>query len=255
MKELKKIIIISMLFAILSAGMVSVTFAAGQPDLTVQIISSISPLPKLIDSGTGFTVTTKIKNKGKKQAVDNFTTQYYLSSNNSYSDDDILLTGSRTVAGLKSKKTVIGRTNLTVPPATPSENYYLIACVDDKKAISETNESNNCTASKTMINVTNNSVEVIMQASTDVKSVPMTTGMNEKKFTYTIPGGANNYDSISANLQDILSNSLTITPVVSSKNIMKFLASFVTTAEALTPAYITARIGSSIDTVCEQGFL
>ena len=114
-----------------------------QPDLIVKLISSVSPLPKITESGSGFTVTTKIKNKGKKKAIDKFTTLYYLSSNDSYSSEDILLTGNRTVPGLKSKKTVIGRTNLTVPPATPSGTYYLIACVDSPNSVAESNETNN----------------------------------------------------------------------------------------------------------------
>lgn len=255
MRELKTIIGIIILSALLSTGTSSVTFAASQPDLIVKSISGFPVSPASMNSSGSFTITTKIKNIGKKKALDKFTTQYYLSSDNSYSSNDILLEGSRAMPALKPKKISTGKSILTVPSTTPTGNYYLIACVDRMNNIAESNETNNCTASKTTIGVNNNSSQVIMPASSDVQNIPVSTGLNVFTFTYTLPGTADNYDSISVDLQDILSNSVTITPMLTGNNIMKFLAFFTSTAEALTPAYMTARIGSDINTVCTQGLV
>jgi hypothetical protein len=243
----------SVTFAKDSLDISSAASSITQPDLIVQLISSVSPLPKITESGSGFTVTTKIKNKGKKKAIDKFTTLYYLSSDNSYSGGDILLTGSRTVSGLKSKKTVIGRTNLTVPPATPSGTYYLIACVDRPNNVAESNETNNCMSSKTPFEITNISTKEIIPVNEDVQ---VTAPGTEISFAVNLPDGHFKYDNISLDLQDILTNSVTITPeLVGSNTIMKFLAMFTSSAEALTPRSMYVRIGASAGTVCQDGLL
>ncbi len=234
-------------------NLLAISAASTGPDLIVKLISSVSPLPKITESGSGFTVTTKIKNKGKKKAIDKFTTLYYLSSDNSYSSEDILLTGSRTVPGLKSKKTVIGRTNLTVPPATPSGTYYLIACVDSPNNIAESNETNNCSASKTPFDITNISAKEIIPVNEDVQ---VTAPGIETRVATNLPDGHFKYDSISLDLQDILTNSVTITPELAGSNIMmKFLAMFTSPAEALSTMSMQVRIGASVDTVCQDGLL
>lgn len=241
------------IFAGDSLNISSAAAAATQPDLVVQLISSVSPLPEITESGSGFTVTTKIKNKGKKKAIDKFTTLYYLSSDNSYSSEDLLLTGGRTVSGLKSKKTVIGRTNLTVPPSTPSGTYYLIACVDRPNTIAESNETNNCMSSKTPFDITNISTKEVIPVSEDVlvKEPGIT-----NSYAINLPDGHFKYDDISLDLQDILTNYVTITPGLAGNSIIKkFLAMFTSPAEATSTMYMYVRIGASVDTVCQDGFL
>ena len=40
---------------------------------------------------------------------------------------------------------------MTIPAATPSNTYFLLACADDQNAVAEANETNNCIASATAI--------------------------------------------------------------------------------------------------------
>jgi hypothetical protein len=256
MKTFNSLFFVVVFSSLLSFSISSVVFAVPpQSDLFVQSISGFPALPKSMESGGSFTIMTIVKNKGKKKADIIFSTQYYFSSDKVYSSDDILLTGSRTVPALKSQKTSIGKTNLTVPSTTPTGTYHLIACVDDKKDITESNENNNCKATKKTINVTNAGFKVTMPASTDVKNVQVTAGDNTIKFLYTLPAGADKYDNISVDLQDILTNSVSIAGLTTGSNIKQLLAMLISSAEAQSTVYVSARIGASIDTVCEDGFL
>lgn len=255
MKTFKSIFFVVVFLILLSFGLSSVVFAVAQPDLVVQSINGFSALPTSMESGGTYTITSRIKNKGKKKISAEFTTRYYLSLDNSYSSDDILLSGGRTTLKLKSNSISNWRTNVTVPSTTPTETYYLIACADDTNNITESNENNNCKASKKTINVTNNTYSVTMPASSDVKNVKVTAGDNTIKFLYTLPGDASNYDNISVDLQNILNNSVTIAAAMTGSNIKKLLAMLIPSAEAQSTVNVSARIGSNIDTVCYDGFL
>ncbi|MBI5098613.1 MAG: hypothetical protein HZB30_05185 [Nitrospirae bacterium] len=231
------------------------TSAASQPDLIVKSISGFPALPASIESGSSFTVITKIKNKGKGQAYFYSIVQYYLSANNSYSSEDILLIGSRTVPIMQSKKTSIGSTKLTIPSATPPGKYYLISCADDKKNIIENNENNNCKASKTTVQVINNSVQVPLPLNYNFQ---VTQGLPyESSFSVSLSAGPANYNNISLNLQDILSNSVTITPGPPVSSMMKLLNMFISSAEAQSAVNMSmfVRIGAFASTVCQEGLL
>ena len=46
-----------------------------------------------------------------------------------------------------------GTMSVTIPPATPPGNYFLLACADDTLQVMESDETNNCRASGTKLKV------------------------------------------------------------------------------------------------------
>lgn len=210
------------------------------PDLLVKSVNVFPALPGPIDSGSSFTVLTKVQNKGKIQASSESIEQYYLSADKSYSSEDILLVGSRTVPIIEPKQYSEGSTEVSIPVSTPSGTYYLISCSDDMKNIAEKNEMNNCKASKRKIQVTNDSVPISIPLNYDLQVIQGVT----TDVSFPVNSGPANYTNISLNLQDILTNSVTITPVTAPNGI---------TAAALTNMNMYILIGASASTVCQDG--
>ncbi|MBI5098732.1 MAG: hypothetical protein HZB30_05785 [Nitrospirae bacterium] len=154
MKGFKTASLIIVFSILLSFNTVSVVYSAkARPDLLIQ---SISGLPESIARSGSFSVTDTVANNGNKKAGA-FIIRYYLSLDTIKSKSDILLVGKRRVTILNYQDTSSDTVNLTVPKKTPLNQYYLIACADDKKKIRESNETNNCTASQTMTNVSTSS--------------------------------------------------------------------------------------------------
>ncbi|MBI5099211.1 MAG: hypothetical protein HZB30_08215 [Nitrospirae bacterium] len=119
-------------------------------------VTSVSKPPARRKLGSSFNVTAKIKNKGVGTADKEFTVGYYLSKNrdrfiNKESDilltDDIIL--SSLLVGVSSKQTI----QVNIPIDTPKGKYYVKVCADNRNDIAETNEDNNCRASKRKIRV------------------------------------------------------------------------------------------------------
>lgn len=119
------------------------------PDLAVTYIGN---LPAGKKRGRSFIVKDTVMNTGGARAG-RFVMRYYLSIDTIKGGNDILLKGNRIALKLKAGKNSIGKTTLTIPKKTPPDNYYLIACADDTNRVSESNETDNCTASQTTINV------------------------------------------------------------------------------------------------------
>ncbi len=114
------------------------------PDL---IETAVSNPPTTVTPGGTFSVTDTGQNIGTVTAAAS-TTRYYLSTTTAKSNS-ILLTGNRSIPSLAPAATSSGSTTVTVPSTLASGTYFLLACSDDTKVVSETNESNNCTASAT----------------------------------------------------------------------------------------------------------
>jgi hypothetical protein len=222
--------------------------ASGAPLLPDLLVKSISVTPALsgpIESGSSFTVLTKIQNKGKIQADSESIEQYYLSADKVYSGGDILLVGSRTVPIIDPKQYSEGSTEVSIPASTPSGQYYVISCADDTKDIAEKNEMNNCKAAKRKIQVTNANVPILIPINYDLQ---VTQGVSTD-VSFPVNPGPGSYTNISLNLQDILTNSVTIqtpapTPGVAANNI---------SAAALLTMNMYIRIGASASTVCQDG--
>jgi subtilisin family serine protease len=118
------------------------------PDL---VEASVSDPPPTAARGAFFSVTDTVLNQGTAAAGAS-TTRYYLSTD-AVRGGDKTLTGSRAVPGLAANVSSTGTVSVQVPSGTSVGTYFLLVCADDKKAVRELNEVNNCTASATTVQV------------------------------------------------------------------------------------------------------
>ncbi len=115
--------------------------------------TAVSNPPASATLGSTFTVTDTAQNSGTLSAGSS-TTRFYLGVNSTRSGTDRLLTGSRAVAALGPGTSSTGSTTVTVPAGTPAGTYFVIACADDTKVVTESIESNNCLGSTSAVQVT-----------------------------------------------------------------------------------------------------
>jgi hypothetical protein len=120
------------------------------PDL---IVTKIKNIPNHKKRGGKFTVKDVVLNQGDA-AAGPFINAYYLSIDEFISGDDIEIEGSRNILSLdvgeSSKKKPV---KVRIPVDTPLGKYYLIVCADNEDQIAESDETNNCMASKKKIKV------------------------------------------------------------------------------------------------------
>lgn len=111
---------------------------APKPDL---IVSSLTA-PASATAGLPMSITFSIKNNGTASATQNVLTNFYLSSDNTLSINDLMLGIASTAmpAVGNSNSTSV---DLTIPAAQSVGNYFLIAKTDDPNAIAELDEANN----------------------------------------------------------------------------------------------------------------
>ena len=143
--------LLASLVAIAIASALLPAFAAPpKPDL---IVPNVSKPPATRVQGQKFKVTDTTKNKGNKKAGKS-KTGYYLSTDKAKSNSDVRLLGTRGVPSLAPGAKSKGSKKVRIPVSTPVASYFVLACADDLKAVGESNEKNNCKASKTKISVT-----------------------------------------------------------------------------------------------------
>jgi murein DD-endopeptidase MepM/ murein hydrolase activator NlpD len=130
----------------------SYTLTCGSGSAPDLVVTALSDPPSTIAQGGNFTVSDTTKNIGTGVAGFS-TTRYRLSRDNIITSADPLLTGSRSVPSLSPNEESTGSVTVTVPTTIPPGTYYLGACADDLKAVSEANEANNCRASTTRVQV------------------------------------------------------------------------------------------------------
>ena len=114
---------------------------------------AMSNLPATISAGGKLQVTDTVQNQGGV-AAGSSTTRYYLSKDRQKSADNLRLSGSHSVPGLAPGATYTKTESVGIPATTPAGSYYLLVCADDKTAVNEVNEGNNCLASAASIQVT-----------------------------------------------------------------------------------------------------
>jgi subtilase family serine protease len=107
------------------------------PDLTVTSLS----VPATVNPGQSISITETTKNQGGAQAGIS-TTQFFLSTNSTVDDSDILL-GSRSVPILAAGASNTRSTTVTIPADTTVGNWYILALADGEEVIAETSELNN----------------------------------------------------------------------------------------------------------------
>jgi len=113
----------------------------------VQTAMGTSPSAPLLTPGGSFSVTDTVQNSGLSPSGSS-TTRYYLSLDATKSADDVLLSGgTHSVPGLEAGASHTATVNVTVPAATALNSYFLLVCADDKAAVAESNEADNCVAS------------------------------------------------------------------------------------------------------------
>ncbi|MEZ4888636.1 MAG: CARDB domain-containing protein [Chitinophagales bacterium] len=113
--------------------------AANQSDLSVQ---SPSASPTSIAKGSTLTASCTIKNNGTGATGQTTTLTYYLSSNSTYSSDDVEL-GTDDVSSLNAGATSSKSKTLTIPSSATTGTKYIIFRADATNAVTESNESNN----------------------------------------------------------------------------------------------------------------
>jgi len=119
------------------------------PDLTEAAVSSSTAIT---GAGATFTVTDTAVNRGGGGAGASVT-QYYLSTLPNKTNTSRLLNGNRTVNPLPAGGNNAGSAIVTVPSDVATGTYYLLACADDTALVPESNETNNCAASSTRVQV------------------------------------------------------------------------------------------------------
>jgi subtilase family serine protease/subtilisin family serine protease len=114
------------------------------PDLDITSLSA----PAAAAPGQTIVVTDTTKNQGGGEAGPSMT-QIFLSANSSIDASDILA-GSRSIPALAAGASSAGSTTITIPEATATGTWYLIARADGEGVVTETSESNN-TASRSLL--------------------------------------------------------------------------------------------------------
>ncbi|HEV8437730.1 MAG TPA: SBBP repeat-containing protein [Methylomirabilota bacterium] len=136
----------------------SASVRVSRPDLQE---TSVSNPPATLNAGQGFSVSDTVSNFGSVAAPAS-TTRYYLSLDTARNSGDILLTGSRAIGLLgagadptfsSTPSTSSGTVTVTTPSTTPGGTYHVLACADDTRVVTETNENNNCLASTGTVTV------------------------------------------------------------------------------------------------------
>jgi hypothetical protein len=117
------------------------------------VTTAVAHLQEVVAPGGKISVGGIVENHGAWAATKSSYTRFYLSKNTARDSTDKLLTPSRVVPPLPGGGTDIGVVTSTIPTTTPTGNYYIIACADDTKVITEYDETNNCRASDTTVQV------------------------------------------------------------------------------------------------------
>ena len=113
------------------------------PDLSME---EVSDPPVTSAPGSSFSPTDWVENVGLAPSSA-FTIRYYFSRDRTFDSGDRQLTGGRIVTALSALGSSTGSTTVVVPAGTPDGAYFLIACADGDRAVSEGREDNNCRAS------------------------------------------------------------------------------------------------------------
>ena len=113
-------------------------------------------------AGSAFSVTDTVKNEGNARAAAS-TSRYYLSLDTTKGTGDIRLDRVRATPSLEAGLSFPGPAiTVTIPSTTPLNMYYLLACADDTGVVTELDDSNNCRASVTTVQVARPDLVVTM---------------------------------------------------------------------------------------------
>jgi hypothetical protein len=114
--------------------------ATARPDL---VVSSVTQSVTSVAPGASLTLTEVTKNIGTARPRRGTTTRFYLSMDKLRSSGDKVL-ASVAVPRLAVRAKSTGTKLVTIPAATTTRSYYVIACADATKVVTESREGNNC---------------------------------------------------------------------------------------------------------------
>ena len=139
------------------------------PDLVVAALA----VPSNAAAGSVIAASDTTTNTGGGNAGASVT-RFYLSTNASFGQDDVLL-GSRTVGPLAAAaSTVSSSSPLTIPANTPGGTYYVVATADADKQVVETSETNNARPSGSIAIGADLNVPTLTAPATAGAGVPFT---------------------------------------------------------------------------------
>lgn len=146
----------------------SVTATFGGADL---VVSAVSNPPAAALPGGRFAATDTTANVGGGSAAST-RTRYYLSLGTSPGSGDVLLSGSRSVSSLAPGAQATGAITVTIPSTMALGTYRLLACADDTRVVTETNETNNCRASGATVRVARPDLVVTSLGNPPANAIP-----------------------------------------------------------------------------------
>lgn len=124
--------------------------AAKRADLTV---STVSISPRTVVQGGTVTVTTKVRNAGKKKSATS-QVEVVLSADGTRSSNDVRLAVASVKALAKKKSSATITVRAKVPASIGVRSWTVLVCVDPGKKVKESKESNNCRAATARLAVT-----------------------------------------------------------------------------------------------------
>ena len=155
------------------AAAVTVAVAPATADLVVTALSD----PPLSVAATGsFSVSDTTRNAGLTGSAPASTTRYYLSIDAVRNAGDVLLTGTRAVPSLAAGTSSAGGATVTIPATTTVGAFRVLACADDTAQVPETDETNNCRASSTTVQVTPASADLVVSSLEDPPATALSGG-------------------------------------------------------------------------------
>ena len=110
-----------------------------KPDLVERRIGNP---PARVDAGMSFKINDLARNRGRASAGASVT-RYYLADRGF-----VLVAGARRVPAIRRHHRSRGIAHLSIPADAPAGRYSLLACVDANRRVAESNEQNNCRASR-----------------------------------------------------------------------------------------------------------
>ena len=181
------------------AATISCVATLPQADLTVQN-ANLSPTALLAGSSTAASAT--VTNLSGTQASSS-NLGYYLSTDNTLSANDVLLTSSGGGA-LASGTSATRSATLTIPASTASGTYYILFAADYQNQVAESNENNN--VASVAITVAASGVDLtVIQQSLYNSSAPAGATVSASAYVYN----QGNQSASSSNLGFYLSTNTT----------------------------------------------
>lgn len=137
---------------VVTGGRLNLGELLANPSSANLIVTAVGSPPAVLLLKQKFSASDSVKNDSAVDAGGS-RTYYYFSSDASKGADDRLLSGKRSVPSLGPGESSSGTKSVTVPASMKLGFYYLLACADGANAVSESEETDNCGASATTVEV------------------------------------------------------------------------------------------------------